>query len=186
MKNIVSALLAVLVGSPSVGATNKPESKMIQTPEGSITATTTTVEPVPQTIVMASPKQVAEINALASKARGFVSKYLPDVLSPSLQDFDEAFRLWQQEKMSTYTEQQVIEVLGAQLGSKLISDLDMEWVVVSDQYGTDFAVRAKKHEVMAFPFSSVAKRIERKQYEFMVGVYRTVQHTIATGDVKTR
>ena len=43
--------------------------------------------------------------------------------------------------------------------------------MVTDQDGTDYAVRAKKFEVMSFPFSSVEKRVERNQYDFMVGIY---------------
>jgi hypothetical protein len=57
----------------------------------------------------------------------------------------------------------------------------MEWVHVTDEYGTDLAVRARKYEVTSFPFSSVAKRIQNKQYDFMVGVYYAVQDAIASG-----
>ncbi len=105
---------------------------------------------------------------------------------PSLRDFDEAFRLWQNEDAPRYTERQVIDILGAYLGSRLAVDFGMEWVKVTDQDGTDYAVRAKTVEVMSFPFSSVAKRIENKQYGFMAGVYHTVQHTVTSGNYKAR
>jgi hypothetical protein len=62
----------------------------------------------------------------------------------------------------------------------------MEWVVVTDEYGTDYAVRSKQSEVMAFPFSSVAKRIERDQYDFMVGVYHSVRTILESGEYKPR
>ena len=131
-------------------------------------------------------KEVVAIEELASKSKHFVAYYLPGRPNPSLSDFDEAFSLWQQEEERRYTEQEVIELLGAYLGSQLIADFQMEWVTVSDQYGTDYAVRARRYEVMSFPFSSVAKRIERSQYDFMVGVYYAVKQSIESGEYKTR
>ena len=58
----------------------------------------------------------------------------------------------------------------------------MEWVTVEDQYGTDYAVRSRKMEVLSFPFSSVSKRVENSQCDFMVAVYHTVDHTLKNGD----
>ena len=77
-------------------------------------------------------------------------------------------------------------MLGAFLGNKLVKDFDMEWVVVTDMYGTDFAVRGKKVEVMSFPFSSVAKRIESHQFDFMNGVYFAVKNAVENENVKAR
>ena len=77
-------------------------------------------------------------------------------------------------------------MLGAYLGNNLVEELEMEWVVVTDKYGTDYAVRGKKYEVLSFPFSSVMKRIENNQYDFMAGVYYVVQVMIASGDYKVR
>lgn len=148
--------------------------------------TTTTAEPTPQEINLASSKDVKAFDAYASQGVHFVATYLPTVKSPSLKDFDEAFRLWQSEGKRRFTEQQVIEIFGAYLGNKLIADFQMEWVIVKDEYGTDFAVRSKKYEVMSFPFSSVTKRIENKQHDFMFGVYHTVRSSIESDDYKTR
>ena len=116
----------------------------------------------------------------------FVSAYLPKVKSPTLKDFDEAFRLWQNEKKPRYTQQQVMEIMGAHLGNTLAKDLDMEWVVVTDEYGTDYAVRGKKYEAMSFPFSSVMKRIESNEHDFMFGIYHTIKTSIKDGEYMKR
>ena len=160
--------------------------KTIETPYGSITTKTTTVEPTPQVITAASLNTLKTINANASQGNKFIATYLPKVDNPTLKDFDVAFRMWQADKSKHHTKQQVIEILGAHLGNKLVSDFKMEWVVVKDEYGTDLAVRAKKYEVVAFPFSSVVKRIENNQYDFMVGVYHAVKASIESGDAKAR
>jgi hypothetical protein len=176
----------LLFSISSTAMPENPKTETIQTQNGPVSTTKQTVDPIPQKIAIVSQKDVLAINALASKAKSFVVTYIPEVLNPSLKDFDEAFHRWQREKNRRYSDQQVIEILGAYLGNQLIADFQMEWVVVTDQYGTDYAVRAKKYEVMSFPFSSVSKRIESNQYDFMVGVYETVKHTIASGDYKVR
>ncbi|MBS0576511.1 MAG: DUF3806 domain-containing protein [Proteobacteria bacterium] len=158
----------------------------IQTPEGPVTTAKKTVAATPQKIELVGARKRLAFDASARQAREFVQAYLPGISNPSLGDFDKAFGLWQEEKDRRYTERQVIDLLGAYLGNRLAADFQMEWVTVTDRDGADFAVRAKKAEVMAFPFSSVAKRIQANQHDFMVGVYFTVQHTLASGDYRAR
>jgi ABC-type Fe3+-hydroxamate transport system substrate-binding protein len=180
------AIAVLLASASSIAMSQSSKTTTIETPTGTVTATTQTVEPTPQRIIVASSKEVLAMDALALRAKGFLATYLPSVSNPSLTDFDNAFLVWQGERNRRYTEPQVVEMLGAYLGNQLIAEFQMEWVVVTDQNGTDYAVRAKKYEVMAFPFSSVAKRIERDQYEFMVGIYHVIKHSIASGDYKAR
>ena len=53
--------------------------------------------------------------------------------------------------------------LGAAFGEYLVEQHDFRSVVVNDQYGTDYAVRHQVGSTMAFPVSSVIKRIERNE-----------------------
>jgi len=132
--------------------------------------------------VAATPRQIAPINAFAARTHDFVATYLPDVSNPSLKDFDEVFYRWQKTKDRRYTDQQVIGILGAYLGNLLVTDFQMEWVIVTDQYGSDYAVKAKKYKVIACPFASVSKRVERNQFEFMDGIYQAVKRLIDKAD----
>lgn len=182
--NIVRYTFIVLLLGGATSAMS--QNKSIETPTGSVSVTKETVNPAPQNIVMVSPTQNREIDRLAAMLPNFVATYRPRVLKPTLKDVDEAFRVWQTEKKRHYTQQQVVEILGAYLGNKLASDFQMEWVLVTDSYGTDFAVRGKKQEVMSFPFSSVSKRIQNKEYDFIEGVYYTVKHMMASGEYKSR
>lgn len=185
----VNFFVAITFLIPSIAISSEPRQKTISTPDGSISMTSKAVAPFPQKITLASPAEVARFNAHAAKGASFVSAYLPNIKNikePTLKDFDEAFYLWLREKKQRYSSQQVVEILGSRLGKKLINDFDMEWVLVEDEYGTDYAVRAKKKETMSFPFSSVLKRIESNEHDFMVGVYQAVKSTIDESDVKTR
>jgi hypothetical protein len=156
----------------------------VPTPEGEVVAHELSVDPTPQKITVVTGNELNELRRLADHGPAFVASYLPEVTNPDLKDYDRAFRAWQLSQRKAHSKEQVIELLGGVLGRKCIADLDMEWVTVTDQYGTDFAVRSKSLEVMGFPFSTVMKRIEDGEYDFLYGVYHTLKHTIAT--YKTR
>ena len=181
-----AVLALVLCLAAGVAIFEKSRTKTIETPDGPVTAITRTVDPTPQEIVVASGEQLESINALAARARTFASTYLPHVQNPTLKDFDEAFRIWQKSKDKRFSEHEVIEVLGAHLGNTLNIELDMEWVIVTDKDGRDYGVRGKKHEVISYPFSSVAKRVESNQYDFMAGVFYVVRDMLSSGNSKTR
>jgi Domain of unknown function (DUF3806) len=161
---------------------------------GAVTTKTTTIpaESLPQTIAPVSSEFLAGIDALAAQGNSFVASYFPKVENPTLKDFDAAFQRWQKEKKRRYTDQEVLGILGAYLGNKLVADFQMQWVEVTDQYGTDYAVRQKNKaskvpdnavvEVMTFPFSSVTKRIQSNEHDFLVGVYFTVQQAMVKAD----
>jgi hypothetical protein len=123
-----------------------------------------------------------EFGRLALMAWDFVAAYIGHEATLSLANLDEAFRAWQVEPARRFSEQEVEQVLGAYLGQRLAMDLDMEWVTVTDEYGTDYAVRSRKWEVLSFPFAVVGKRIQDSQCDFLVSVYHAVDHTLRNGD----
>ncbi len=162
------------------------EKLYIETPDGSISATRTTAEPVPQEIQPISDDVRETFRRFAELGPEYAKHYVPDSPESGLKLYDEAFRAWQLAGSRAHSEQQVVEVFGAILGNELVKDFDMEWVVVNDEYGTDYAVRGKKIDVMAYPFSTVLKRITNAEYEFMYGVYHTVKHGIESGEYAER
>ena len=188
MKLRIEPMLLLLAHVISVGdaMASEPREQAISTPSGTVTTTTETVDPVPQEIQLVDAGTIAEFASMARDAKGFLSVYLTEEAEPTLEALDKAFQLWQSDGSSAYSAEEVVGIYGAYLGSRLVADFDMEWVVVTDEYGTDYAVRAKKCEVLAFPFSSIAKRVERGQFEFMVGVYYATKHTIDSGECRSR
>lgn len=158
----------------------------IETPEGQITAHSTQVGDFPQKVIPVSAKELRQFEAWAAQISEFVAAYHAKIDRPTLKDCDEAFRAWLNSTHRSHTDQQTIEILGSYLGQCCVQDLPMEWVKVSDQYGEDYAVRHVKSEAMGFPFSSVMKRIEDKQYDFMHGVFHTIKNTIEEGDLMER
>jgi uncharacterized protein DUF3806 len=176
----LAALALLLCAIASCGK----ETRTIATPSGSVQVTKERAENVPQRITPPSDAELRRIKADAERARKFLSDYAPGSAG-SLADFDRAFKGWQVELPRRYSSEDVVAILGAHLGERLVAELDMQWVVVEDQYGRDLGVRSNKVEVISYPFSSVAKRIEREQYDFMEGVYYAVQDAIQNGGYKT-
>lgn len=173
-------MLLSLLLAPFTSQAKQQESKTLSTPEGTVSMTTKKVDPVPQEVVILNADKLEQILELDRAAAQFLSAYNPGA-APSLKTYDEAFRLWQRDPASQFPVDDVVARLGAYLGSRLATDFDMEWVQVTDEYGTDLAVRTRKYEVIAFPFSSVEKRVQKNEYDFMVGVYYAVQNMIASG-----
>ena len=58
----------------------------------------------------------------------------------------------------------------------------MKWVKVVDQYGTEYAVKGKSTEVFAYPFSTVGKRVDRGERDFMYNVYHAIRQAMESGE----
>lgn len=166
----------------------KAQTLTIKTPTGTVTAHSTTIPPSPQIVTLVTGSELRRLRSLTvtDESGKFLSKYSKPRTDATLQSYDFAFGRWQADSTATHTAEQVTEILGGVLGNRCVDQLDMEWVKVSDSYGTDYAVRSRTTEVLAFPFSTVLKRIETREPEFMLGVFVTIRHMIQSGDVKAR
>jgi hypothetical protein len=158
----------------------------VKTPDGNISVNKTTVDPVVQKIDVVTGDDLKGLKSLAKYGKKFVNTYLPEEMNFDLKAYDKAFQTWQMSKRPKHSNEEVIKIIGGYLGNKFITDLDMEWVTVTDEYGTDYAVRSKSVDVMSFPFSTVMKRVERGEYDFLYGVYYTTKQMIESGDYKKR
>jgi len=165
------------------GKAAQAQERQIEGPDGQITLKTAIAEPVPQQIVPLGASELQWIEQRVAQATQFLAAYQPGA-APSLKAYDHAFQRWQEDKGLQFTDQDVVDMLGAWLGHCLAGEFDMEWVSVTDQFGMDLAVRSRSDEILSFPFASVAKRIENKQPDFMVGVRYALQHVISRGAKK--
>lgn len=184
MKRFLVITVLLTIGCDPVA--NESHEIRIDTPDGEVAAHKTTVEPPSQTITVVDGDDLSRLQSLDADGPEFVAHYVPDVTEPGLKDYDAAFRAWQLDAGKPYTDKQVIDLIGGYLGNKCVADFGMEWVSVTDRYGTDFAVRSTRIEVMSFPFSTVAKRINDKKHDFVHGVYFTIKEMLTNGEYKAR
>lgn len=64
-----------------------------------------------------------------------------------------------------------LQCLGVVLGDTFVQDMKMEWVMVEDQYGRDFAVRLPGTTIILFPLTMISKRIERGEQVDVFDLY---------------
>lgn len=83
--------------------------------------------------------------------------------------FDNEWRAWAALAEGTgYDPSAVITRIGAGLGSLLTEKLGFGWGVVTDEYGSDLAVRGDIRDLTFFPISSVAKRWTNGELRWIV------------------
>lgn len=66
----------------------------------------------------------------------------------------------------------LVNALGLAFGQFLVDTLGMSWAVVSDEHGTDIAVHSSPGDILIFPTSAVAKRVESGEFPFFEDLYR--------------
>jgi hypothetical protein len=97
--------------------------------------------------------------------------------APTPADLDKIFSRWLHETGDKEPPELIIDALGAAFGQFFVDHHGFSWKVVIDQYGTEYAVDHPVGQNTAFPRSSIEKRIESGDEDFLHPIYRTVlQH----------
>ncbi len=118
---------------------------------------------------------------LEAASRLVRSRLRGDEKSLTLETLDEAFaaciRAGDADTSSGANE--LINCVGVAFGQSLVDGLGFEWVIATDEYGTDLAVRAlpETGDVLLYPTNFVAKRWERQEIFFLKRSYdQTEEH----------
>lgn len=80
---------------------------------------------------------------------------------------------WNKERRETS-----ISLLGAGLGKLMVDHLGFKWIEFEDEQGKDIAVKHDESDWIAFPFSSVQKRIRKRDRPFFKALYDSFQSDI--------
>jgi hypothetical protein len=134
---------------------------------------TTTVEPIPQQVVPFGPTENSWRKQSLESARAMGVKYgSGGDLTP--EELDVVFSRWMHDEEEKEADDLVADALGAAFGEYFVEQHGFRWVVLTDKYGTEYAVRHSLGENTAFPRASVQKRIEDRCPEFFQNVYLIV------------
>jgi len=124
-----------------------------------------------QTISEPTTTENSWIEEQLNVAVRFVSSYsLPDSDKPlALDALDKAFKSWLASNPAPEMANGVVNAVGIAFGDSLVRSGAFRWVIVSDEYGTDLAVRALpgQGDVLVFPADFVTKRWERHEADFL-------------------
>lgn len=72
-----------------------------------------------------------------------------------------------------------LQALGVTLGDLIVQQSPMEWVQVSDQYGTDPALAVPRTALLMFPLTMISKRIESGESVDIAAISRFALDQIA-------
>ena len=94
---------------------------------------------------------------------------------PDARRLDEVFGAWLREWNATPGEERddpnaYINAVGLAFGQSLVDTLGLEWAVVTDEYGTEIAVRGQPGDLLVFPTNLVAKRFETDETHFLAEI----------------
>jgi hypothetical protein len=124
-----------------------------------------TADPVPQSLRPFGEDDEKWLETALDQARELGLKYgTGGELTP--EELDRVFSRWMAEGGEKESGDLVASALGAAFGAYFVEQHRFRWMVVTDQYGTDYAVQHYPGPTIAFPCSSVMKRIERGEPEF--------------------
>lgn len=136
-----------------------------------------TTGPEPETVVPLSEGELAPILENAELVRSFLDAFLGrDPSERFLDDLDEAFGAWSESKdKKGYTNEAVVEIVGAAFGRFCAETLGMRWIRLTDADGTAIAVQGITKDFRGFPYHAISKRIPSGEYGFFKPIYISLQ-----------
>ena len=181
MRAALTLLTSALLASSSIMAAEK-KTVTIQTPSGEITFKEV---PVPNQkdfndkVTELTPEERTALDRDTVRVPEFIAAFVPlkERTGDVLEDLDKAFAAWLKSgKRETFAAQDVIRIAGCGLGAHAIKHLGMRWANVTDAPGTDIALVSEKPQARSYPFSSVQYRIEDGETDFIVALFRAIEH----------
>ncbi|MFZ6813097.1 DUF3806 domain-containing protein [Undibacterium sp. Rencai35W] len=150
---------------------------------GTATGFVATIEPTPETLVPLTDEELTPILENAIFVDSFFSAFLNRASSDKfLDDLDNAFGMWTESAdKKGYSDEAVIEIVGAAFGKFCVETLCMRWVRIVDEYGIAIAIQGRVKDFRSFPFDVISKRIPSGEYGFFKPVYINLQE-ISQGD----
>jgi len=144
-----------------------------------------TTKPEPETVVPLSAEELAPILENAELIGAFLEAFLGRAPSEQfLDDLDEAFGAWTQAKEKKgYTNEAVVEIVGAAYGRFCAEKLGMRWIRLTDADGIAVAIQGITKDFRGFPYNAISKRIPVGEHGFFKPIYISLQDA-AGGDWK--
>lgn len=138
-----------------------------------------TSEPEPETVTPLSEDEIEPILKNAALVENFLAAF-PGADSDDhwLDRLDNAFGAWMEtSEKRGYSDEAVINILGAAFGKFCADSIDMRWIRIEDADGTAIAIQNREQNFRCFPFHAIAKRIRAGEYGFLKSIYISLQDT---------
>jgi len=122
------------------------------------------------------------IQAQLENASKFIERFSPsDSGTPlTLAALDRAFAASLASEPAAADINGIINCVGIAFGQALVDTVGLQWMVATDEYGTEFAVHGlpNRGDVLVYPANFVAKRWERRESNFLEDALRRIAHDV--------
>lgn len=122
------------------------------------------------------------LDGLLATGRMLVVNYGHEVETnelPTPEQLDDVLPRWEREPVETRVHaNDVVHAFGAVLGAHLCRELQLQWILVRDEYGTELAVNGDPGDILLFPINATAKRLDRHEVVFFEDFIESVRHEV--------
>lgn len=145
---------------------------------GQMNAFIATIAPAQESIVVLSEEEIRPVRENAEYGIAFLGSFgIHKGVEWELDDLDIAFTAWQSAAdKQGYSDNYVVEVLGAMFGEFCIENLNMRWIRLTDEDGTTLAVDGVQGVFRGFPYQTISKRIRASECGFFRPVFILLKH----------
>jgi hypothetical protein len=152
--------------------------EIIRDPSGDAQVFIATTKPVVETVHVLTDEEIRPLLENAAYGIEFLKTFSAyDGTDWTLHDLDAAFACWlNASDRRGYTDQAVIELLGAMFGQYCNSQLNMRWIKLTDQDGSTLALDGVFKQFRGFPYQTISKRIADSEHGFFSPVFSLLKH----------
>lgn len=166
------------------GCKGKPKNETFNIDGQSINTTSGTEDNYKYQLDDLTTEQNDYINQNLKMAKTIISKYAGDQVDKPFDSktLDVVLQKWSSSTSDKETPEEIIDAIGAAFGQGIVDELNCEWKIITDQYGTDITVIHKKYVVNGFPFSSVQKVVTEENPRSLNDIKLILKSQIETAE----
>lgn len=127
---------------------------------------TATIAKTPQTITDLNDDQKQFIKDCMFGADSIIRIHLSskNIKNYTPNSLDEIIDKWNGDSLRfNCTKEHFVNCIGAAFGDYLVRTYNMQWKIVTDEYGADYATTIEKKQLTNFPLNSVLKAIDQRR-----------------------
>jgi hypothetical protein len=124
-----------------------------------------------QRIEAPNPPELEWVAGYVDMAERLAAARLGTTGPPDVDALDALWAAWLSTSPPAKEADDMVHAVGLAFGQRLVDELEMRWMVVTDDYGTEMAAHEPRGNMLVFPANLVAKRWDSRQTGFLRPIY---------------
>jgi hypothetical protein len=117
------------------------------------------------------PPELAWVAGYVGMAERLAAARLGTTGPPGVDELDALWAGWLEASPRAEEANDMVHAVGLAFGQRLVDELGMRWMVVTDEYGTEMAAHEPRGNMLVFPANVVAKRWDSRETGFLRPIY---------------